>query len=295
MQILFIHGRAQEEFSQEILLRIWAEALRASFENANIPFPENLNLTLPYYGKDLIHQRDLYKQAIKDGKFKMRSPNNVSEFDEVYEDLLEELRKNSGISKKEVAQESGETEQYRGLTNNKHVIALARLVDRRLDSLGNFCVKWKTDDVVTYLVVEAARQEINSFHTSAITKEPTIIISHSLGTVIAYDILHTLAENQYDIRGLVTLGSPLGVQAVQRQLYPCPSYPKILNGQWVNIYDPKDIVALNPLNNKNFRVTPQIINHEIENNSDNHHDIKPYLSSPVVAETIYTILTSACK
>ncbi|MDP9955098.1 hypothetical protein J2X97_000735 [Epilithonimonas hungarica] len=292
MQILFIHGRAQEEFSQEILLEIWSKALSSSFENAKISFPENLQLKLPYYGKDLIQQRDLYKEAFKSGKIKMRSANNESQLDEVYHKILEDLRINAGITKKEVAEEAGETEQYRGLMNNKHAIALARLLDKRLDAVSNFCVKWKTDDVATYLVSDNARKEINDLHISSLTEEPTILIAHSLGTVIAYDILHTLVEEKYDIRGLITLGSPLGVNAVKRQLYPAPAYPPSLKGPWVNIYDPKDIVALNPLDNKNFRVTPKIENREIENDSENRHDITPYLSNPIVAETIHNIFKS---
>lgn len=290
MEILFIHGRSQEEFSQESLLETWTNALKCSFESAEISFPERMVLSLPYYGKDLILQRDLYKEAIKNGKFKMRSPEKVDELEECYRELLEDLRKNACITKKEVSLEAAEPLQYRGLENNSSFIALARLLDQRLNTVGNFCVKWKTEDVATYLMVPDARKAIQSFYLSAITLEPTIIIAHSLGTVIAYDLLHSISQNNINILGLITLGSPLGVNAVKRQLFPSPTYPPTLKGPWVNIYDPNDIVALNPLTNKHFRVHPSIENHEIENLSENRHDIIPYLSNSLIAETINSIL-----
>lgn len=290
MQILFIHGRAQEEFTQEALLKKWTDGLKRSFENAKISFPENIMLNLPYYGKDLMLQRELYKEAIKSGKFKMRSPEEVNQLEECYRELLENLRQNASITKKEVLEEAEEPEQYRGLQNNSNFISLARLLDRRLNSVGNLCVKWKTEDVATYLIVQDAKKEIHSLYLSEITQQPTIIVAHSLGTVIAYDILHTLVQENCNICGLITLGSPLGVNAVKRQLFPPPTYPPTLKGPWVNIYDPHDIVALNPLTNKHFRVHPNIENHEIENLSENRHDVVPYLSNSLVADTINSIL-----
>ncbi len=294
MQILFVHGRAQEEFTQENLLNKWTEALKMSFKNAAISFPDELLLTLPYYGKDLIEQRDQYREDLKNGKFKMRSPQDENALDECQQQLLEDIRLSSGITKKQLSEEMEEAQQYRGLKNNRYLIAFARHLDRWSDAAGNFCVKWKTDDVATYLVVEEARKEINNFYISALTKQPTIIIAHSLGTVIAYDVLHSLADKSY-VKGLITLGSPLGMNAIKRQLYPSHAYPRSLKGTWVNIYDPKDIVALNPLDNKNFRVFPSIKNYEIENVSDNRHDIVPYLSCQIVAETINHIMTQNNK
>jgi|GEM_PF-1862706 len=295
MHILFIHGRAQEEFTQETLLKKWQEGLRTSFKNADIPFPDELVLHLPYYGKDLMHQRDLYKEDIKNGKFKMRSSNQVNELDKCKDQLLEDILINAGISKKQLLAEMQEQQQYRGLRNNKYLIAFARYLDRWSAGAGNFGVKWQTDDVATYLAVGDARNEINNIYNLALTEKPTIIIAHSLGTVIAYDVLHSLTNKSYNIKGLITLGSPLGMNAIKRQLYPNHSYPPTLKGPWLNIYDPKDIVALNPLDDKNFKVTPKIINQEIENESDNRHNIAPYLSCPLVAQMISELIKKSNK
>lgn len=292
MNILFIHGRAQEEYTQEQLLNNWTKALKKSFLNAKKGFPEGISSTLPYYGKELIIQRDLYRKDIEDGKFQMRGPALTAELEHYEKDLLEDLRKNAGITKKEVAAELATDEQNRGFENWGITIAVSKLLDKHLHSFANGCVKKRTEDVVTYLIVPKARQKINSYYLEALTTDPTIIIAHSLGSIIAYDILRSLPKDKYNIQGLITLGSPLGASSVQRQLTPPPAYPNGLKGKWANFYDSRDIVALNPLDNKNFRVEPIITNLQIENTSENRHDIKEYLSNPVIAETIIEMINS---
>lgn len=290
MNILLIHGRAQEAYTQEKLLESWSTALKESFVKADLAFPDELNITLPYYGKELIVQRDLYKEDIANGVYIMRGPEMIAELDVYERELLEVLRENAGISKKEVATEVDADEQNRGPENWGISIAITRLLDRHFNSVANGCVKRATDDVVTYLIVPSARKKVNSFYFEALTPDPTIIIAHSLGTIIAYDILRSLDPEKHDIRGLITIGSPLGVSAVQRQLLPPAVYPKGLKGKWVNIFDPKDIVALNPLNRRNFRVDPEIVNHEVDNHSDNRHKIKEYLSNPLIALELLKML-----
>ncbi len=287
MNLLFIHGRAQEEYTQEELLNGWTAALKMSFKNAQLEFPDDLNLILPYYGKELIIQRDRYKKDIADGVYQMRSPGEqLKEIDNYEKELVEIMRENANISKKEVAAEVAAEQQDRGPENWWATLAITRLLDKHLNSVSNGCVKRATDDVVTYLVVPKARKIINDYYFSALTKEPTIIIAHSLGTIVAYDILRSLDPEAFDVRGLITIGSPLGVKTVQRQLHPPMEYPKSLKGNWVNVFDRRDIVSLNSLNRKNFRVSPEIFNHEVDNDSDNRHKIKEYLSNMLIAKTI---------
>ena len=74
--------------------------------------------------------------------------------------------------------------------------------------------------------------------------ENHIIVSHSQGTIIAYDIL-TGVNDCKEIQGLLTLGSPLGIDEVQDKLNHTTNngFPKKLKGQWFNVYDPLDIVS----------------------------------------------------
>lgn len=71
-----------------------------------------------------------------------------------------------------------------------------------------------------------------------------VIVSHSQGTFIAYDVL-TGCDDCPPVDGLMTFGSPLGVDEVQDKLKWTREngFPAKLRGDWVNVYDPFDLVA----------------------------------------------------
>jgi hypothetical protein len=82
----------------------------------------------------------------------------------------------------------------------------------------------------------------------AVTAEgrPVVVVSHSMGTIIAYDcLMHEPSCPAID--GLMTIGSPLGLDEVQ-DFFPKwtreNGFPaEKLHGPWVNVYDPLDPVA----------------------------------------------------
>src|SRR3990172_1112249 len=73
-------------------------------------------------------------------------------------------------------------------------------------------------------------------------RRPRIVLCHSMGTIIAYDCLRNVPECP-PIDGIITLGSPLGLDEVQEMLKP-PGTRRVdfpaakLHGQWLNVYDP---------------------------------------------------------
>ena len=63
---------------------------------------------------------------------------------------------------------------------------------------------------------------------------------------------------------------------------------------WFNAFDPRDSVALYPLDPEHFRLNPEkpaIENWpKVHNFTENRHGIKGYLGDPVVAQSIYAAL-----
>ncbi len=77
---------------------------------------------------------------------------------------------------------------------------------------------------------------------------PFVIVAHSQGSMIAYDVLRELPPGQCDVALFVTVGSPLGLPAV-RSMFKRWSRKKKLEfpacvRRWVNVADHLDPVAL---------------------------------------------------
>ena len=77
---------------------------------------------------------------------------------------------------------------------------------------------------------------------------PFVVIAHSMGSVIAYDQLSRLDPGTFDVRLLVTIGSPLGIQEVQDNLKSLTGQSKLrvpaCVRSWLNVADLLDPVAL---------------------------------------------------
>ncbi len=113
---------------------------------------------------------------------------------------------------------------------------------------------------------------------------PHVIVSHSMGTVIAYDCLKRV-EGCPRIDALMTIGSPLGLDEIQDKLRPEWSredgFPSACGAaKWVNVYDRFDpVAAFDPQLGNDFMQGGQRILKDI--NEQNYgrwrHNISKYL------------------
>jgi hypothetical protein len=134
-------------------------------------------------------------------------------------------------------------------------------------------------DVAIYLT--SGRTEIlDTVRRSVPDDGPLVLVSHSLGTVVARDLLHD-ADIRERTRLWVTTGSPLGLEAVQRNLLdPGRQHPQM---DWVTAYDVNDVVALgHPLQPSWGSPLKDV---EVENDTD-PHSISRYLAHAEVAGPI---------
>lgn len=76
--------------------------------------------------------------------------------------------------------------------------------------------------------------------------EKVVIVSHSMGTMIAYDVLRNVPDCP-QVDTLFTLGSPLGVTEVQDELQAADvkkvDFPSAKLRRWVNVFDPLDPIC----------------------------------------------------
>lgn len=76
--------------------------------------------------------------------------------------------------------------------------------------------------------------------------EKVIVVAHSMGTMVAYDVLRNCPECSF-VDTMITVGSPLGIREVQQELLATDArsidFPAQKLGRWVNVYDPVDPIC----------------------------------------------------
>jgi hypothetical protein len=99
--------------------------------------------------------------------------------------------------------------------------------------------------VTGYLTEPDLHEQIQQRVLTHLDADTRIIIGHSLGSVIAYEIAAAHLSQQLPL--LLTLGSPLGLRTiVYERLQPQPPGYPIRVTRWVNIADRNDLVAAQP-------------------------------------------------
>lgn len=99
--------------------------------------------------------------------------------------------------------------------------------------------------VTRYMTDPGLREQIQSQVLAHVGPETKVIIGHSLGSVVAYDIVASHLESPLPL--LLTIGSPLGLRSIiyDRLTPQPPGYPLQVR-RWVNIADRNDLVAAEP-------------------------------------------------
>jgi hypothetical protein len=115
-----------------------------------------------------------------------------------------------------------------------------------------------------------------------------VIVGHSQGTFIAYDVM-TACDDCPAIDGFMTFGSPLGIDEVQEQLTwsRFNGFPARLHGDWVNVYDPLDVVSRpDPRLANDFRKlgVEAVIDVEESNSGAWRHSASKYLKRPLLRQ-----------
>lgn len=288
MDLIFVHGRDQQGKDPQELQAQWETALMKGWENLRLTRPHKLNIVFPFYGDELARLiEQLNTPLVSDVTTKGSAPDvNEAVF---RGELLEELARNAGLTDDDIQAHYSEQPLQKGPLNWEWVQAILKALDNT--PIGEASIDLFTRDVYVYLTNAAVRKKINKIVAEKFTGKECVVVGHSLGSVVTYNVLRSLGSRA-SAKRYVTVGSPLGVKAIQRLLVPpALAMPDGLAG-WFNAYDERDVVALRPLDDRSFPVTPPIRNRaEVRNHTENRHGIIGYLDDSEVARWIYEALT----
>lgn len=287
-ELVLIHGRAQENLNADTLKLEWIAAWAEGLKLNNLVNPlAHTQIRFPYYGQTLY---DLVTGISDDdvADVIVRGDAEDKKREAFMREVLDETRRVAGVSDAEIKAAIDQEFAMRGALNWPWVRGTLKAIDEHIPGASSASIALATHDVYDYLNDPGLRDKIETGVRAAITPEiPTVVVAHSLGTVVAYNLLKREGSALgWKIPLLVTVGSPLAVTAIKRALRPI-GFPACVE-KWYNAMDVRDIVALYPLDEKHFNVTPAIENNlRIENQTENRHGIAGYLNNREVAKRIY--------
>ena len=297
-ELVFVHGRSQQTKDAGALKQEWIGALGAGLAKTSrsLPIAED-QIRFPYYG-DTLFELSAGKSAEEAAKVIVRGDDTDAAEKVFVLELLEEIRRQNGVTEEQLAEVAGQDVVEKGPLNWPWVRATLQALDRFVPHSSSPTIALFTHDVYVYVTNSGVRQTIEDGISAALTPGvETVVVAHSLGTVVAYNLLRREGHQRgWKVPLLVTVGSPLAVTAIRKALkgFATTRTPECV-GAWLNAMDSRDVVALYPLDPQNFPIEPlepAIENKtDVDNNTDNRHGITGYLDNDVVAARIHAALT----
>jgi pimeloyl-ACP methyl ester carboxylesterase len=221
--VIGIHGLKNKP-AKYLLARWWAMSLAEGLQR-------NHGLTAsPTF--ELVYWADVQYPA----------PTPEAEFDNPYikADGQGPLRRYNGSALDTVRAIAGKW-GGRTIDKGKDLIGLSEQVDRLLgiafDDLRDYYAKPDVRNLMRARLATVLQQHQD---------KRVCLIAHSMGSIIAYDVLRTLEQQPPAIDHFVTIGSPLGLPIVTQHIrgeFSKTSIPRQVK-QWTNLADPGDKVAL---------------------------------------------------
>ena len=310
--VTFIHGIANKP-APAALLREWTDALG----RASNPFDlEASGVTSEMvYWADVLHPAPVSAAAVEAGTMAYEiagADNPTDEIAEISADTPTEAAWVDAMTQRLGLSELGDT--------GEPAAPLAETGNTVASNLERIPVPWPLKkrflksylrDVHHYLFNEThsprpgdtykVQDEIRRRFVEAIQRGsekpgPHVVVSHSMGTVVAYDCLKRLDCPGVD--HLMTLGSPLGIDEIQDQLLPewtrDDGFPSDkLRGRWVNYFDPLDVVArLDPYLANDYRQDGEMVITDAKQSGTGvwRHSIDLYLSGAGVCGALRDLL-----
>lgn len=288
MKLVFVHGINNESSTADEIKERWQDALEQGWEAIGKRPLKKFTVEAAYYADILARASGDAQAAVE-----MGGPGDPATGLAI--ELLRSYADAAGVTEEELtaaakAEGVPPTAIEAGIPHEGWVIAFAKLLERILPTKGKYVAKLFLRQAAVYVgdPVLAAKiaEEVNKQVFSG-KPDPTIVIGHSLGSVVSYRILADRAFSNRSIPLFVTLGSPLSVAMFKPILPIRGSFPRPPITTWINGRNRQDFVTLGEaITKKSIGFEGVVDLTDVIDNEDNRHDIVAYLRSPKIAAGI---------
>jgi len=274
--IVAVHGIGQQLKGEETLRAEWLPALRDGLRRVPASLPNDDSLCCAFYG-DFFREKG--KKSLGEAP-----PFDAGDVEDWEHELLVELWGEAARVEPGVRSPEARTKLRAPRTAQRALNALS--ASAFFAGIAERAVIFDLKQLRRYLDDSAVRQEVQARVAAGVSPETSVLIGHSLGSVVAYEAL--CAHPEWPVKMLVTLGSPLGIRnLIFERLQPPPTngvgcWPPSVK-RWINIADGGDIVALVKELRPSFgdRVEDRLVH-----NGATAHSVAPYLTAAETGDAI---------
>ncbi|HGY57224.1 MAG TPA: alpha/beta hydrolase [Caldithrix abyssi] len=299
--IIGIHGLDNKP-PEKILRRWWIRSIKDGLRRKGIN-DLSFHFELTYWA-DILHPHPLRR--------KTKDKNSPLYLNDPYVPLekTQAAKTSSGILRKKLL------DLFEYVLDNLY---FSRRFASRLVSWSSNFVKKRFNDLYVYFsdaqVIEGyeivlTRKAIQNRLLKLLKKhrhDDILLIAHSMGSIIAYDVL-TTSEFKLRIHTFVTIGSPLGLPLIMERIAKEHKFnlddkhrlrvPETVGCCWYNLADLRDNVTINYTladdfapNSKGVKIVDVTVKNEYEiNGQKNPHKAYGYLQTEQMAEIVSNFL-----
>lgn len=274
-RIVGVHGVGHQFGGESIVRAEWLPAIKDGLARVDRRLATDQDVECAFYG-------DLFRPSGKSGAEPPLDASDVTTDDE--RELLELWwRKAAEIDPAVRAPEANTKARTPGFVQR----ALNSLSNSKFFSgLSEWALIFDLKQTNLYFNDPEIRRTACARIKKAIRADTNILIGHSLGSIVGYEVL--CASPELPVRNFVTIGSPLGISnLVFDKLLPEPKdnigrWPGGI-ARWTNVADDGDVVA--SVKALSGRFGPRVTDH-LTYNGSSAHSARRYLSSKEVGHAV---------
>jgi hypothetical protein len=277
---VLVHGINQQGKSEIAIRDEWLKSLTAASEPGRFT---SVSVLAPFYGDVLA---ELTNARGTDWTVAQGIDAQDDEERAFIARGLSEIGAAAELTDEEIVAEQGSAVVKQGLPHDRRFIAIVSLLERLSPFKGQLALRL-LKQAYAYIKRPHITEAIDSIVKPALMEGPAVIIAHSLGTVITFRCLREMHGASVPL--YVTVGSPLGVRAVQAALRK-PRHRPMGVQRWLNCIDPSDFITLGRgLTEENFG--SGVENKVDIRNPDDAHSISGYLSDKYVCHAVMEVMS----